>query len=218
MALNGKGVIFQMQKKEISSAEKRYDRIAWLYDLMDSPMEKMGTSDWRAMLFSRLEGRRILEVGVGTGKNLKYYPPGKEVTGIDVSGRMLDRARRKAGSLKGDFTLLKMDVQHMSFPDASFDAAVSTCVFCSVPDPLKGLQEVRRVLEPGAKAYFLEHVRPSGFLGWIFDLLSPFVAHAMGPSINRNTVGNIRRAGFQIIEEENLFSDIFKLIVAKRDR
>lgn len=205
-----------MEKREISSAERRYDRIAWLYDRMDSPMEKMGTSEWRMRLFSRLEGRRILEVGVGTGKNLPYYPPGKEVTGIDVSGRMLAFAQRRAASLKGNFTLLKMDVENMDFPDASFDAAVSTCVFCSVPDPVKGLKEVRRVLKPGGKAYFLEHVRPSGLLGWVFDLLSPLVAHAIGPSINRDTVGNIRRAGFHIIVEENLFSDIFKLIIGER--
>jgi ubiquinone/menaquinone biosynthesis C-methylase UbiE len=200
---------------EISSAERRYDRIAWFYDWMDAPMERFGTSEWRTNLFSRLEGRCILEVGVGTGKNLKYYPAGKEVVGIDVSGRMLDRARKKAAGLKSDFTLLKMDVQKMNFPDASFDAVVSTCVFCSVPDPVKGLQEVRRVLKPGGKAFFLEHVRPSGLLGWIFDFMSPLIAHAIGPSINRDTVGNTRKAGFHIIFKENLFSDIFKLVIAK---
>lgn len=206
-----------MDKTGISPAEKRYDRIAWLYDWMESPMEKMASRNWRRVLFSRLKGRRILEVGVGTGKNLPFYPPGREVTGIDVSARMLERARQRTAFLQGRFTLLKMDVEHLEFPDASFDAVVSTYVFCSVPDPIKGLEEVRRVLKPGGKAYFLEHVRPSGLRGWVFDLLSPLVSRLIGPSINRDTVGNIRKAGLRILEEKFLSSDIFKIIIAQRD-
>ena len=165
-------------------------------------------------MFSYVEGHSILEAGVGTGKNLPYYSPGKSVTGIDISERMLARARKKAKRMDHSFTLLKMDVQALEFPDRSFDSIVSTFVFCSVPDPVKGLEETRRVLKSKGRAYFLEHVRPRGFRGWIFDLVNPLFVQIMGANINRNTVRNIEKSGFKILLEENLFSDIFKFIIA----
>lgn len=207
-----------MENLRNSSAERRYDRIAWVFDWMELPMEKMAAKKWRQMLFSQLEGHHILEMGVGTGKNLAYYPPGKSVTGIDISERMLARARKKAVRLDRPFTLLKMDAQSLEFPDNSFDTLVSTFVFCSVPNPMKGLKEVHRVLKPKGRAYFLEHVRPGGFRGWLFDFLNPLVVLIIGANINRDTVKNIERAGFRILLEENLFSDIFKFIIAENSK
>jgi len=197
-----------------SSVERRYDRIAWVFDWMEFPMETMASEKWRKKLFSYVEGHSILEAGVGTGKNLPYYSPGKSVTGIDISERMLARARKKAKRMDHSFTLLKMDVQALEFPDRSFDSIVSTFVFCSVPDPVKGLEETRRVLKSKGRAYFLEHVRPRGFRGWIFDLVNPLFVRILGANINRNTVRNIEKSGFKILLEENLFSDIFKFIIA----
>lgn len=205
-----------MKDLQESSAEKRYDRLAWIYDYIEFPMEMMAAKKWRERLFSQLKGRHILEVGVGTGKNLGYYLPEKYVIGIDISEKMLVRAREKSFSLAKPFTLLKMDVQDLQFPDGYFDTAVSTFVFCSVPEPVKGLRELHRVLKPKGKAYFLEHVRPQGVRGWIFDLLSPIFVRIMGANINRETRKNIETAGFLILQEENLFSDIFKFIVAER--
>lgn len=205
-----------MKDLQESSAEKRYDRVAWIFDYIEFPMERMAAKKWREKLFSQLEGQHILEVGVGTGKNLEYYPSEKYVIGIDLSEKMLVRARKKTVFLAKVFTLLKMDVQALQFPDGYFDTAVSTFVFCSVTEPVKGLRELHRVLKRKGKAYFLEHVRPQGFRGWIFDLLSPIFVRIMGANINRETRKNIEKAGFVILQEENLFWDIFKLIAAER--
>jgi len=200
-----------------SKVKARFDRIAWIYDLMESPMEWMSVSDWRRELIGTVSGK-VLEVGVGTGKNLPYYPPETELTGVDISPKMLKRAQGKAEALgmKAEFSV--MDIEQMTFPDESFDYVVSTFVFCSVPDPVRGLQEVRRVLRKQGTALFLEHVRSeSRILGYIMDLLNPVVRSLIGPNINRRTVENVKNAGLEIISVEDMGSStIMKKIVARR--
>ena len=184
---------------------------------MESPMEWMSVSDWRRELIGTVSGK-VLEVGVGTGKNLPYYPPETELTGVDISPKMLKRAQGKAEALgmKAEFSV--MDIEEMTFPDESFDCVVSTFVFCSVPDPVRGLREVRRVLRKQGTALFLEHVRSeSRILGYIMDLLNPVVRSLIGPNINRRTVENVKNAGLEIISVEDMGSStIMKKIVARR--
>lgn len=199
-----------------NAVEKKYDRLAAIFDLLENPMEMMAGKNWRRKLFAQIEGDKILEVGVGTGKNFPYYPPDKSITAIDISQRMLAKASLKAAQLRLAIPLLKMDVQDLKFPPNSFDAVVSTFVFCSVADPEKGLQELKRVLKPGGKIFFLEHVRPQGIRGRIFDLLNPLFECLLGNNINRQTMARIRKAGLTISKEENLFSDFFKFIVGQR--
>lgn len=200
-----------------SKVKARFDRIAWIYDLMESPMEWMSVSDWRRELIGAVLGK-VLEVGVGTGKNLPYYPPETELAGVDISPRMLKRAQGKAEALGMKVNLSVMDIEEMTFPDESFDYVVSTFVFCSVPDPVRGLQEVRRVLRKQGTALFLEHVRSENrILGYIMDLLNPVVRSIVGPNINRRTVENIKNAGLEIISVEDMGSStIMKKIVARR--
>ena len=194
----------------------RYDRGARLYDVQVWPMELMLMARFRRRLITLASGPRVLEVGVGTGKNLPLYAPQVEVEAIDFSPGMLARAQRK--ELAPNIHLRLMDVQRLAFPDDTFDTVVSTCVFCSVPGPVRGLQEIRRVLHPSGRALFLEHVRPgTGWLAALFDRLDPIVSRA-GPHINRRTIENIRAAGLEIEREENLFSDILKLVVARAPR
>jgi ubiquinone/menaquinone biosynthesis C-methylase UbiE len=110
---------------------------------------------------------------------------------------MLARARRVAAAV--DATLELGDVQHLAYPDSSFDTVTATCVFCSVADPVAGLREVARVVRPGGQILMLEHVRPRNpVLGWLADRLAPVVSKVMGPHINRRTEDNVTAAGLEI--------------------
>ena len=134
---------------------EKYDRIASIYDLLESFHEISQFSGWRRKFIFPLKGR-ILEVGIGTGKNIPYYSDDTEVIGIDFSENMLKRAEKKLLKLgKKNIILKKMDVQLLNFKDSSFDYVVTSCVFCSVPNPVRGLKEIRRVLKPNGKVIMI---------------------------------------------------------------
>lgn len=198
-------------------ARKRYDRAAPYYDLLEAPMERFLSSRWRTKLRKRIKGSRVLEAGVGTGKNLPYHPPGVQVTAIDFSPRMLERARRRKSALGLGVELAEMDVQHVGFKDHAFDAVFATFLFCSVPDPVLGLRELRRVCKPDGRLLLLEHVRPGNtLLGLLFDLLNPLVVRLIGANINRRTTENVRRAGWRVHVEERLLWNIVLWIEAEQ--
>lgn len=197
---------------------KKYDRFAKIYDLFESPMEMGAFSKYREKALGLAKGK-VLEVGVGTGKNLPYYPKDVEVVGIDFSRNMLKKAeerRRKLGL--ENVRLLYMDAQDLEFEDNTFDTVVSTFVFCTVPDPIKGLKEAYRVLKPGGRAIFLEHMKSeSKLLNVPLYLMEPFIRTLLGTSMLRETQKNIERAGFRIEKVENLFYDIVRLIIATKE-
>lgn len=211
----GRTTTVTMNERETLATRARYDRIAPLYDWMEALAERR-YGGWRERAWSLVAGPQVLEVGVGTGKNIPHYPSGIRVTGIDLSEKMLVRARRRAAGKNTPITLHQMDVQALEFPDGAFDSAIATFVFCSVPDPVAGLREMARVVRPGGRIVLLEHVRSENpRLGRLMDWLDPLVTRLMGPHINRRTVENVRRAGLVVERVEDLGAeDIFKLIVA----
>jgi len=177
-------------------------------------MESLFFRRWRRRLFKMLIGKRILEVGIGTGKNIKYYPSAISAVGIDLSEGMMSKAKPIADERGID--LVQMDIEHLAFKANSFDTIVSTYVFCSVPNPIAGLKELKKVLKPNGQVLFLEHVLPENkFLAWLFNKLDYIMTSISGVHVNRNTANNIREADFELIYEEILLSSIFKLYVAR---
>ena len=198
-----------------AATRARYDRIAAFYDRMERFSERR-FAPMRADLWRRVRGPRVLEVGVGTGKSMPYYPRGINVIAVDLSPRMLEQARARARRLSVAVELREADAQALPFPDGSFDTAVATFVFCSVPDPALGLKELRRVLVPGGQLLLLEHVlsrRP--LLRPLMHVVNPLVVRVVGANIDRETVENVRRAGFADVRVENRWLDIVKLIDAR---
>lgn len=201
--------------KDLTAQTKaRYNFIAPFYDHMELISEKY-FKDWRRELLAHAKGR-IFEAGVGTGKNFPYYPQNADITGVDIADRMLELAKKRAASLRLNIKLMEGDVQFLPFPDNSFDTAVATFVFCSVPDPVLGLRELKRVVKPEGQILLLEHVRiDRPVIGFLMDMLNPLFANLLGPNINRQTVENVKKAGLSIKHLEHLGPmKMIKMIIA----
>src|SRR5690349_11176080 len=138
------------QESAVTSTRDRYQRIAALYDVLDLPFEHRRYRALRPLLLEGMAGK-ILDAGVGTGRNFPFYPAGTEVIGIDISPAMLTRARRRTGQARAQVELREMDVTRLDFPDRYFDNAVATFLFCVLPNELQttALTELKRVLKPG---------------------------------------------------------------------
>jgi len=203
--------------------KKRYDRIAPIYDSLEVIMEKGKMGDWRQNLWQKVENEidkkemRLLEAGVGSGKNIKYYPDGIEIYAIDFSPEMLKEAEKKATKYNKKLKLIEMDIQNLDFEDDYFDLIVTSCVFCSVPDPVKGLKELKRVLKEDGRIIMLEHMRSQNeFVGKMMDLFNWVSLYTWGANINRKTIENIEKAGLELVEVNDLMSDIVKEIELRK--
>ena len=193
----------QIDRNLTAQTKTRYNRAAPYYDLMEIISERTFSS-WRRELLAFAKGK-VLEVGVGTGKNFPYYPDGVDVTGLDIADKMLFQAQLRADKLGFPVHLMEGDVQSLPFPENSFDTAVATFVFCSVPNPVLGLKELGRVVRSSGEILLLEHVRiDRPVIGLLMDLLNPAFVHLLGPNINRRTVENVEKAGLLIQSIEHL--------------
>lgn len=187
----------------------RYDRqIAFFERILFS-----GAREWAC---SRAMGD-VLEVGIGTGRNLQHYPQGVRLTGVDLSPEMLAIARRRSATLGRDADLRVEDAESLDLPDESFDTVVSTLTMCSIPEYRAALAEVRRVLRPGGRLVMVEHVRsPSVAVSVGQRLLDPLAVRFAADHLLREPLGQVRRLGLEVLELERLKWGIVERLVARK--
>lgn len=170
--------------------------------------------NWRSRLLREVRGH-VLEVGAGSGPNLDHYPINTHITATEFNHEAIALAKPK---LNAHIRLASADIEHLAFPDATFDAAVATLVFCSVEQPVIGFSEVKRVLKPGGELYLIEHVRSHhGWLGRLQDRMNArWYAWAEGCNLNRDTEANVRAAGFEIEFLNARYLGLVKTIIARK--
>ena len=193
---------------------KGVEQVDWLYDMVLRPMNLLGLGAHRHRLVHDLAGE-ILEIGVGTGLNLAYYGPAARVIGIEPDRDLLSTARARAE--RRGYLLQAADAQALPFADHSFDAVVSTLVFCTIPEPVVALEELRRVLRPGGRLLQLEHTR-TGYQSAdrVLDLIAPaWERIAGGCHVNRDTAALLEGAGWRIVQHERHAGGFLRVLISE---
>lgn len=190
-------------------------QIAALYDGIIESFNRAGLGRLRRQLVGQLSGD-VLEIGVGTGLNFRYYGPGARVTGIEPEMALLRAA--KARARQRGYRLEQACAQALPFPDASFDIVVSTLVFCSIPETVltAALAEIRRVLRPGGKLLQLEHTRTGKrWFDAVLDAIAPlWLKLSGGCHVNRNTPALLARSGWRLERHDRRAGGIYRLLVS----
>lgn len=193
----------------------KWDRASRTFDLMGAYGPEWRWKPAKLKLFSRMNPEaRILFLAVGTGLDIRFFPSGRRINSIDISPKMVERAQTRVSTYDGEMDAQVMDVHDMIFADNSFDQVFTSCTFCSVPEPVDGLKALRRVLKPGGELHMFEHTGSGIFpVSLMMNTMSPLARRA-GPELNRDTVSNVRSAGFTLTEVNNIFLDTVKTIHA----
>lgn len=201
---------------ETERVRRIWEKEAPRYDRGIRLAERLLFGDGRAWICSRASGD-VLEVGVGTGRNLPFYPDGVRLMGIDLSPAMLAIARERARRLGPAADLREGDAQALSFPDQSFDSVVCTLALCSIPDDRRAIAEMKRVLRPGGRLLLLEHVAGSSpvvrALQWALERLS---LRFQGDYLLRRPVRHLQAEGFAIEVDQRSKWGIVERLVARK--
>ncbi|GAA2575153.1 class I SAM-dependent methyltransferase [Dactylosporangium fulvum] len=188
----------------ISRQRRFWDRAAPSYDRQIALFEKIQFGGGREWLGARARGR-VLEVAIGTGRNLPHYPADAEITGIELSPAMLGFAEQRATDLGRAVNLREGDAERLSFADASFDTVVCALSLCTIPDPAAAIGEMRRVLVPGGRLLLLDHIGstwpPIRAAQWLLERIT---IPAVGEHFTRRQLPLVEAAGFRIVEVERL--------------
>jgi ubiquinone/menaquinone biosynthesis C-methylase UbiE len=178
-----------------------YDRNAERYDSSERS-ERIVFGDGVRRICGDARGD-VLELAVGSGRNLRYYPDGVRLTGVELSEEMLRIARERASQLSVDADLRQGDVQSLAFDDASFDTVVCTFSLCTIPDERRALVEARRVLRPGGLLLLAEHVRsPNRIVRLLERLAEPVLQRIYGDHLLRDPLDHLESVGFTVARVE----------------
>ena len=177
-----------------------------LYDWFMYPLEVWRLARMRRKIVRAIPGRCVLEIGIGTGLNLRHYPASMQVVGIEPYHDKLTYSRQQHPGLENIF-YVQADAQKLPFTDHHFDAVIGTLVFCTIPDPVQAFREIKRVIKPKGYIRILEHVRiPHPLWGTLQDLLTPvWKPVAGGCHLNRETDKIARAAGLSITSRQSFF-------------
>lgn len=193
---------------------EKYDRFARWYDWVEAVPDVLGVKRLRRSLLRGASGS-VLEVAVGTGKNLAYYPPDRRIVAVDLSGEMLKVARSRAAKLSRDVTFVVADAEALPFRPNSFDTVASSLSTCTFPDPVAALKEMARVSRPKGQLLLLEHGRSDReWLGRFQDRHADRFAKPLGCHWNREPLRLVREAGLKATAAKRLFLGIFHEIEA----
>jgi ubiquinone/menaquinone biosynthesis C-methylase UbiE len=199
-----------------NEVSEKYNDFARWYDLVEGIPDLLGVRKLRQRLLPRASGK-VLEVAVGTGKNLRYYPFGCQITAADRSGAMLKLAVKRAGKLRVDVSFLLTDAEALPFSDKSFDTVVSSLTTCTFPNPVAALKEMGRVCRTNGRILLLEHGRSNReWLARFQDRHADQFAKPLGCHWNRESQNLAREAGLKILDAQRSFLGVFHVIEAKR--
>jgi ubiquinone/menaquinone biosynthesis C-methylase UbiE len=194
--------------------QKKWDAAAASFDCFNGGAERRW-ADYKREFFSPMNGD-VLFLALGTGLDVQFFPPGRRIIAGDISPKMIEKARPRIEAYSGEIDVRIMDVTALELPDESFDQVFTSCTFCSVPDPVAGLKQLRRVLRPGGELHMFEHTGSRWFpFSLMLHLMTP-LTRRVGPELNRNTVANVQKAGFRIRRVRNLYLDVLKTIEAEK--
>jgi ubiquinone/menaquinone biosynthesis C-methylase UbiE len=199
---------------------KPYNHIARFYDILDYPFEVLRYRAIRRDLWRRAKGH-VLDAGVGTGRNIAYYPPHCKVTGIDLSPAMLARARERRSKLNAELELQQMDVCETKFTDRKFDTIIATFLFCVLDDRLQlpALTELGRICKDDGEIHILEYCYSEKTMKrLVMRFWAPWVKFAYGAAFDRNTAQSAQDAGLNLTEKHFVFDDIIAHLVLRPSR
>lgn len=205
------------QQTETERVREIFDVTAAQYDKGMAFTEKLLFGDGRAWACSHAHGQ-VLEIAIGTGLNLPFYPAGIELTGIEISPAMLEIARRRAKSLGCQVDLIIGDAQALPFNDERFDTVVCTIALCSIPDERQAVAEAWRVLRHGGRFVGLEHVRsPNIIMRGLERLLESYTVRTQADHLLREPVETLQEVGFSIEYLKRQKLGIVERLIARKD-
>lgn len=200
-----------------TATREKWDRASRTFDLMSAYGPEWRWKPAKQKLFGLMrQDAKILFLALGTGLDIAAFPPGCDITAIDISPKMVEKAQQRVSEYPGNMASQVMDVHEMEFPDATFDQVFTSCTFCSVPRPVDGLKALYRVLKPGGELHMFEHTGSRIFpFNLMMRAMNP-ATRKMGPEITRDTVSNVKAAGFDLTGVNHVFMDTVKTIHAVR--